>query len=146
MHDMTKPTRPRYLRFWSGSSTNCRRCSEQSFGHLRTFFESVPSLRFVYGSASGTVWMHSYCRLLAAVFWMMVANGSGAAGQARLLGHQRAEQLHHLNEHPVVAARRQEPEELWRHRQVVLRIFVRQLANHCRRETQEGDSSGWVRK
>lgn len=62
---------------------NWRRWSAHSLTTAGTLRLSEPSARFVYGSASVSVWMHSYCSDLAAVFWMMVASGSSSLRASR---------------------------------------------------------------
>ena len=42
------------------------------------FFESEPSSLLVNGRARVTVWMHSYCKDFAPVFWMIVDRGSSS--------------------------------------------------------------------
>ena len=74
----TNPTKPRYLRFWSGSSTNCRRWSAHKRTTPGAFLELEPSAFLVNGNARVSVWMHSYWRLLAWVFWTTVARGSSS--------------------------------------------------------------------
>mmetsp|Transcript_15806 Transcript_15806/g.60187 ORF Transcript_15806/g.60187 Transcript_15806/m.60187 type:complete len:210 (-) Transcript_15806:446-1075(-) len=61
--------------------------------------------------------------------------------QSWLLGDQGPEQLDNLYQHPVVAGAVHQLEELRRHRQVVLRILLRQLTDHV---DGGGDDGGLV--
>mgnify|MGYP007089530744 CR=1 FL=1 len=63
--------------------------------------------------------------------WLSYRQHSDAerAFQARLVLHERAHELGDLDEHPVVAARREEAKELRCHGQIVLRVLVGELAD-----------------